>query len=383
MDFKQDDIDELEASESKVDLSQEDDESLKIAKHIADAKAEKTRDEDKKLKGGFAFKGKCVFLTYSNTCFDVKEEKNSISRDIIMNHFKEEKFGAIKGIVCCELHASGKWHFHALLYFADKLQTKSQSFFDIDCLKCGKHHPNIQRRPAAKRENWEQTKIEYCMKEDTNYLTFGNFLPAFFKNSKGFTKAKQDYDNWIVARQKAKLQTVTEFKLPYNPRSPINVYEVPTLQSFKKDLRRRLLVFHGEPGCGKTKWVQETFRDKKAYVRDHTKYPYEKLSDENIIIWDDIPLDTPNVIEEIIHLLNINAVRTHVYGDARYAGNYYPANSIRVVIWIMNTDRLINWKPVLDDDRIVSRTFIRMKVLKEPESEDSVEMEDEGMIEVE
>ena len=376
----QDDVDELEREEEGVDLEPDDDESREIARRIAEAKAERKVSPGKALKGGFTFKGKCVFLTYSNTCFDVKEEKNSISREIIENHFKGEQFGAIKGIICAELHRSGKWHFHCLLYFADKIQTKNVKFFDIPCEKCGGHHPNIQRRAQKGREQWEQTKIEYCMKEDINYLTFGNFLPAFFKNSKGFTKAKQDYDNWIVARQKAKLSKVTEFKLPHNPKAPINLYEIPDLKSNKNLLRRRLLVFHGEPGCGKTRWVQETFADKKAYVRDHTKYPYEKLSDESVIIWDDIPLDTPNVIEEIIHLLNINSVRTHVYGDARYAGNYYPANSIRVIIWIMNTDRLVNWAHVLEDPRIVSRLFIKMKVEPVVEEEVVDMEEDEGPI---
>lgn len=342
--------------------------------HIREARAE--QKEEKKLKGGFTFKGKCVFLTYSNTCYDIREDKTAeISKTVIMNHFKKEEFNMSKGIVCQELHNSGKWHFHALIYFHEKLQFKNQACFDIPCKKCGKHHPNIQGRAQKNRASWEQTKIEYIQKDDPNPLTFGNFLPAFFKNSKGFTKAKMDYDNWLAARLKAKLTPVTEFKMPYNPKAPINLYEIPTLESSGVQLRRRLLVFHGEPGCGKTKWVQDTFGDKKAYVRSHTKYPYEKLSDENVVIWDDIPLNTPNVIEEIIHLLNINKVATHVYGDARYNANYYPANSIRVIIWIMNTDRLINWEHVLKDPRITSRTFCTWRVVKEVE-EELVDMSD-------
>lgn len=279
----------------------------------------------------------------------------------------------IKGIVASEMHASGKWHFHALLVFAEKLQFRKQDCFDIPCFKCGKHHPNIQGRPQKAREKWENQKYEYCRKEDTNPLIVGNFLPTFFKSSAGFTKKKMDYDNWLAARMAMTLKEVKEFKLPYNPGLPINIYEIPTLQSRKKVLRERLLIFHGEPGCGKTKWVQDTFDGMKAYMRGSNGFPYEKLSDESVIIWDDLPLDTPNLVEEIIDVLNINRVRTHVYGKARYAPVYYPVNSIRVIIWIMNTDRLVNWEHVWKDPRIVSRTAMRVKVVKSPDLEDEVE----------
>lgn len=318
-----------------------------------------------------------IFLTYSNTCFDTGKVNNTISREIIANKLKE--LGAYKGSVACEAHASGKWHFHALACWPEKLTTKNVRLFDIPCADCKDHHPNVQTRSAKTPRQWEQAKLEYVMKEDTNVFVFGNMVPAYMKNSKGFTKADQDFKNWQRAREKMHTKAITEFKMPYNPKQKFNLYEMPD-----KTVRRRLLIIHGEPGCGKTKWVQEQFGGKKAYMRENTSYPYEKLSDENVIIFDDIPLDTKNIIEEIIHVMNVWDVVQHVWGNSRYSPNYYIKGSVRVIIWIMNTDRKDReWAAVLADPRIKSRTYCVYECHKEPELEDIRDMSDseDGVIE--
>lgn len=274
---------------------------------------------------------------------------------------------------------SGKWHFHALVFFPEKIRSRDMRFFDIDCPNCeGGHHPNIQHR-GKKVKEWDQNKFEYCMKEDLEPLMSENFIAPFYKNSKGFTKCKQDYENWLQALRESKLKVIKEIKMPYNPSAPFSHFEFNT-----EPTRRALLILHGKPGCGKTKWVQNSFQGHRVFFRNPHKYPYEGYRGQNVIVFDDVPEDigVKVVPEEIISVLNFyRTPDVHVWGSTRYTSVKYPDNHQRYIIWLMNTDKIKGvWQNVLTDPRIVSRTFCEFEVHSEEVDEQMDESQDDGVI---
>lgn len=257
--------------------------------------------------------------------------------------------GSCRYIVAREQHASGKYHFHALAYWPEKHQFRDPRHFDVDCPHCeGGHHPNIQAR-GKKTNEWDRHKFEYCLKDDFEPLMSANFLSPFLKNSKGFTKSWQDHQNWMQQIHAAKLKNVEEFKFPEG--GPVSHWEMS-----KGPRRMSLIVIHGEPGCGKTKWIQNTFAGYRIFYRNNHQYPYDKYNGQNLIIWDDVGTEIKP--EEIISCLNYyQAGQTHVWGSTRYQNTYWPNNQQRTIIWLMNTDIMNNkWKPhVLDDPRITGK----------------------------
>lgn len=267
------------------------------------------------------------------------------------------------------------WHFHAVAWsnapFGGANGTRSQAFFDLDCDICGKHHPNIQGRPAKKKSNvnqtaWETAKYEYVLKSDLEPLLSEAFLTPFLKNSKGYTKNVQDHENWFKDLTARKLKEVKEFKMPYNPNNNwaqvVNIAEKPD--------RRSLIIIHGEPGCGKTKWAQTEFEGKRIFCRNRNNYPYEGYKGENVILWDDLQYDAKyDYATEIINVLNYyTSGQQHVEGATRYYKVYWPLKQQRYIIWLMNTNLMKSehhWAPILADPRIISRTKVVFKCVRE------------------
>lgn len=297
----------------------------------------------------------------------------------------------MKYIVVAEQHANGVWHFHALAWcntkFGGTSGTKRQDFFDLDCPHCDKHHPNIQPRPAKKKTNtnqtaWETSKYEYILKADLDPLLSKAFLNPFMKNSKNYTKNVQDHENWLKDLTSRKLKEVEDFKMPFNPNN-----RWATEVTIKKSPdRRALIIIHGEPGCGKTKWAQTEFMGKRIFCRNRNNYPYEGYKGENVILWDDLQYDSKyDYATEIINCLNYyTAGQQHVEGATRYYKVYWPLKQQRYIIWLMNTDLKNSehhWKPVLDDPRIKDRIKVVYRCVREVvELADMSDEEDELVI---
>jgi len=112
--------------------------------------AETPEISDKK----FRINRKKVGLTYS--C-PTKLEDNPIESKETLLSFLEEKGGHCQYVVSKEKHESGKKHFHAYVYYDNKLDTKDPKFFDHEGV-----HPNIINPGTG----W----ISYC-KKDKDFIT--------------------------------------------------------------------------------------------------------------------------------------------------------------------------------------------------------------------
>lgn len=79
----------------------------------------------------FRFAAKKAFLTYA-------QATNIESKESLLNHLKS-LHNATKVIVCREEHEDEGQHFHALVEFRTRLQSRNAAYFDFQG-----HHPNIQ-----------------------------------------------------------------------------------------------------------------------------------------------------------------------------------------------------------------------------------------------
>jgi len=102
----------------------------------------------------FRINRKKVGLTYS--CPKDKDDNPIESKEILLD-FLEKQGGHCQYVVAKELHESGKKHFHAYVYYDNKLDTRDAKFFDFQTV-----HPNIINPGAG----W----ISYC-KKDKEYIT--------------------------------------------------------------------------------------------------------------------------------------------------------------------------------------------------------------------
>lgn len=119
----------------------------------------------------FRIQGKQFFLTYPNV---TNEE---ITKEVIAAHIAG--LGAIKYIVCKELHENGTPHYHAVVIFRLKKDIRDPHFFDVE-----EHHCNIQTVRNVK------DSVNYVAK-DGDYINHG------------FVITRQFEDPWTVLEELA------------------------------------------------------------------------------------------------------------------------------------------------------------------------------------
>jgi len=259
--------------------------------------------EEKKEKK-FELNAKKVFLTYSDA--DV------LSKDIIETKIKTWK--PIKYIIGEERHESGAKHFHCCIFFAEKLHTTNQRFFDI-----GDEHPNIK---TLKKKAWEE-KVFYCMKEDPNPIQHRTD-PLATNNPTNYRKRKADFLEW-------------KHDIELRARQPV-VWPIilPTGQMAYNSGKKRHWWIRSEPDQGKSHWIHSNFANREVYLRpnkDH-KYPYECYEGEEVIFMDDvIPC-----FQEIVSISEVYSIRQQVYGNVRYVSKFWPLKQQRVMIVFNNLD---------------------------------------------
>ena len=119
--------------------------------HSRDNSRDKSKSKEKK--GGFYFKQKSVFLTYSHT------EKTGIQK-IELGNYLFETFNCAVTVVCLEHHKDNNPHLHVWLEFKEVLYTRNVKIFDFK-----NHHPNIGSM-RDKFKSSRQNALDYMMKED-------------------------------------------------------------------------------------------------------------------------------------------------------------------------------------------------------------------------
>lgn len=246
---------------------------------------------------------KC-FLTYSQ-CGDLTWKQ-------VMERLNE--IGPVEQYcISYEDHSNGGRHIHCFVKWFKKVNVTSARRFDIEG-----HHPNVRRVKDV------MGCVEYVIK-------YGNYESEkldLYLNSKGFCRKKMDHEAWVQYKHEKLL------KLP--------VYPIPLPQRLgeitqpKACNKQRHWWIVGPPNCGKTKWVNETFKGTTVYMRPAgVNYPYEGYMNQELVIYDDVNMW--DLLEELKAVTNTWDVPTHVYGPTRYKKQYWPLGQSRTVIVLSNS----------------------------------------------
>lgn len=290
----------------------------------------------------FKFNAKKVLLTYANAEGLTKEEIEK----------KIKEWGGIKYVIGQETHASGKPHFHTVIQFPKKIKTANPRYFDIDTDE-KRFHPNIRVQVAKNKggKDWFAEMEQYCTKEDITPLYSEKLhMPVV---AKGYAKFKTDFETWKNDIYYTKLKMIESCQLPNGRYASLQI---------KEPERKSIYIIHGKPGCGKTRWVEDTFEGKKIWKRGAGQYPYERFpKGTNVIIWDDIKCEDKErktAAEELISIVNYYKTLTPAWGSSRFNPTFWPTHEQRYVFWLMNTEYYESdmwWAEVIRQERIKSR----------------------------
>lgn len=331
-------------------------------------------------KKAFRLKNKIVFLTYSQ-CGTVSTP--GLLKDDLITEMCNKRFYSNVAIAkekhkptTAEEAKDPAYHFHVLIMHSVPIETRNARFFDMS--KDGKvYHPNIQIRGAkANKKTWVQSKTAYLLKEDPNVFTNFQILGTDFR---GYRNRKADLEAYVLDLKRQYLADVSEIKCPPGLYVPYGCDEdkaVEKPEGATYDMpdgprRHSLIIIHGPPGCGKTKWASKFFDGYSHFTRptaakDGQRFFYEAYRGESVILWDDI---WPHVglVQEIISVLNYpENEMVEMYGDSRYRKVYKKMKQQNTIVWLMNDDHMTSeawYAPVLNDIRISGKDGrIAMKI---------------------
>lgn len=289
----------------------------------SDEEPDEAEEEGKKKK--FDFRAKNLGLTYPQ--FDIPL---SVFTTKLKKHMTDEDIPFVKLVVGREDHpgSDGK-HFHVYIGFSKRWHTRNVRAMDINDNNDNPKHPNwcVLKKPIN-IDKW----ISYCKKMG-EFVQEGFMENLFtFKHHTNYRKNKADLTAWESDAKKQALKDPFPFLLP-------NGQEVKEPQPGNKKCN---YLIYGPPDIGKTYWCQMEFQGKKVYMRpDKKNYFFESgaYSQEPVIVYDDIVMKQA----EIIDVSNCWMLQKEVYGESRYTPNYWKIGQRRVIIWLMNEERLPDW----------------------------------------
>lgn len=126
--------------------------------------------------GNFRLNAKHIFLTYPRYTTDKQQ----------LFDFINSKYEIQRAVIAEETHEDGAKHMHAYLEFKRKLDLRNWDTFDYEG-----HHCNLQaaRKPDA--------CIQYCQKEDSNPLLFGNLSSNEIESLCELAENTPEESEWI------------------------------------------------------------------------------------------------------------------------------------------------------------------------------------------
>lgn len=328
--------DEPFAEEGGVDppASSEPDDSPDLPGHPGDQQDGKS----------FDFHATRVFLTYSNL-----PESVSMAAFMAALHLKvDQPERLITKYICGrERHFSGAIHFHILVYFVRRLHYRDPRCFDV-LLAGAQRHPNFR---LLKKATDEAAAIHYASK-DGDFVQSGVRL---FPTSTNYVRRKQDWQAWCDDNKR-------NHGLDVHGRKPVSYPllfpDGVEVSSPTADQRVRLHLVMGTPGCGKTKWLEQTLGDSDVFLASHPQYPLEGYEQEQVIVFDDY---NPEKLTRdfLIRILNVTMMHNVHLGWCRGTGNKAIAKrgQSRLVIILCNQEHAPAWFHG-NDEAMMSRTLI-------------------------
>lgn len=275
---------------------------------------------------GFSFKAKNVGLTYAQCHL-----KPDIFAMLLLS--RNPGKNCDKYVIGAERHADGGEHYHVYMHFPKKIHTKNPRYFDLILGEDWVAHPNIMRFKGQRADPEIDRWISYCKKGGL-YDQSGFLENLFtFKHWVNYRKNKGDLEAW--ERDAKAQQLVNPFPFD-NPDG--SIVDKPVVGPTGHHNKKRHWLWHSPPDYGKSFYFMSELSESKTYWRPNNEYPYEADSyrGQQIIIIDDF---WPK-LEEILDITAVWSMEKQVYGKSRYRANYWPKNQARVIIWLLNEDKM-------------------------------------------
>lgn len=212
----------------------------------------------------FKLQARSVLLTYPQC---------NLEKEYVL-HALENKTDIKYYSIGQEHHADGNLHLHCYLYFAAKLVTRDQRYFDIDG-----HHPNIISNVRSR-----DGSIKYTTKEDENPLQklpstdkWGDIVNNSKDGQEFLQKIKETYPReYCLNLERLEYTARNVFKPPkvtYTPRFvtfknlplALQLTNIPTTID-----RPKTFVIYGDRGIGKTEWARS--HGEHIYIRGALEY---------------------------------------------------------------------------------------------------------------
>jgi len=284
---------------------------------------------------GFRFAAKNVLLTWSQVSAKLTLE------EVVFTLL--ERLGSFEYSVGLELHEDGGVHFHALLAFKDKLDTRDVTIFDIPDpdRRVPDFHPNI--KPVKRGKKHFDAAHEYVEKDGDfictfpHKLTWGEILEKASCGTEYLQLVKDNYPKeYCLNLQRLEYVAQRTYGLDLNTIldtwRPHSSYTVPATLCHVVLPSERSLVLVGAPGIGKTTWAKSVIPKPALFVR-HLDSLRNLRDDHRAIIFDDLefahlPVSTQKFL---VDLENVGEIHVR-YGVARiparlpriFTANDYP-----------------------------------------------------------
>lgn len=260
----------------------------------------------------FRINRKKVGLTYS--C-PINADENPIESNEKLLEFLEDTNGHCQYIVSTELHQNGKKHYHAYVYYDEKIDTKNVKYFDF----CGVH-PNILRKSPG--IGW----IAYC-KKDKEFIT--NMEEDPFAKALQCENVNEAMDYLWKKRPQCMALNGDRIERNMAKRMKPAVIQRTDHEKYKwfpqEDIRSTLLI--GKSGIGKTQYALWSKHFEKPLLVSHMDQLLE--FDNTIhdgIVFDDMDFSYLPVSTQL-HLLDWDIERNvHV----RYRTAHIPAQTKKI-----------------------------------------------------
>lgn len=226
--------------------------------------------------GGFRLASRYVFLTYARC----EHSKEDVGRFL-------ESLGAASGLVAQELHEDGYPHLHAVIDWGGKKNVKDPRKFDYEGI-----HPNIQAPRNVKSTE------KYCRKEDCEPYVWGS---SFDENAlvRGLLEQKTRHAAHMYLLEQIGMHP--RFNTWMNvwdarPRevTPIVIEPKEWWSSVPKEAdliteggRPRALWLKGPPESGKTRYVENEYKDRSLFYVSGPK-GFQGYNGEDVLVFDDI-----------------------------------------------------------------------------------------------
>lgn len=264
-----------------------------------DGSSSDEKGEGDKSKKGFRVQGKQFSLTYPQC---------EVSRAEF--HLAFQKEFAPQDIRTAREQHEDKIHHHIHIYAAwdKKKNITSPRHFDVTVN--GKlYHPNIQKTKDVNA--W----LQYISKEGDYEDSMGEF--NILAHPLGKRKAMADDYNYTMQIVRKARDKEIEWPVILKTESG-KEYQMDKPDAANK---KRSWWIVSPPNSGKSRWINQTFANRKVFVTKTGDYPFETYSGEELIIYDD---RDGTKFEEFSNVLNVYMMETHVYGKARYVNVNWP-----------------------------------------------------------